>query len=170
MSKLFFWLRMLMPLWSTFALLYKVDHSIELECLFSLCSLTCNSYVSLHFCLEKKASIFLVFFASENLGFDCSFANYGTFFLINKVTSANLYAWRHCWSSHFHKGESAEYRMLGSSVILIITRACSENSAQEWISFGIPQVMGAIESLGCNWWSNMYQITRTWHSIAKIYD
>ena len=24
--------------------------------------------------------------------------------------------------------------------------------------FGKPRVMGAIESLGCNWWSNMHQI------------
>ena len=39
----------------------------ELDGLFSLCSLTCNSHVSLDFCLEKNASIFLVFFASENL-------------------------------------------------------------------------------------------------------
>ena len=41
----------------------------ELDGLFSLCSSTCNSYVSLDFCLEKKASIFLVFFTSENLSF-----------------------------------------------------------------------------------------------------
>ena len=25
-------------------------------------------------------------------------------------------------------------------------------------SFGTPRVMGAIESLSCNWWSNMHQI------------
>ena len=32
---------------------------------------------------------------------------------------------------------------------------------EEWHShapFAIPWVMGAIESLGCNWWSNMHQI------------
>ena len=27
-----------------------------------------------------------------------------------------------------------------------------------YTSFGIPRVMGAIISLGCNWWSNMHQI------------
>ena len=26
------------------------------------------------------------------------------------------------------------------------------------LSFGTPRMMGAIESLGCNWWSNMHQI------------
>ena len=26
------------------------------------------------------------------------------------------------------------------------------------VTFGTPRVMGAIESLGCNWWSNMHQI------------
>ena len=31
-------------------------------------------------------------------------------------------------------------------------------SRLEAISFGIPGVMGAIISLGCNWWSNMHQI------------
>ena len=25
-------------------------------------------------------------------------------------------------------------------------------------TFGTPRVMGAIESLSCNWWSNMHQI------------
>ena len=42
---------------------------LELNGLFSLCSSTSNSYVSLYFCLENKVSIFLVFFASENLSF-----------------------------------------------------------------------------------------------------
>ena len=27
-----------------------------------------------------------------------------------------------------------------------------------WILFCKPRVMGAIESLGCNWWNNMHQI------------
>ena len=35
----------------------------------------------------------------------CSFANYGTFFLVNKDISAK----RHCWLSRFRKRESAEY-------------------------------------------------------------
>ena len=39
----------------------------EPDGLFSLCSSTSDSYVSLDFCLEKNASIFLVFFASGNL-------------------------------------------------------------------------------------------------------
>ena len=42
---------------------------LELDGLFSLCSSTFNSYVSLNFCLEKNASIFLVFFASEHFSF-----------------------------------------------------------------------------------------------------
>ena len=42
---------------------------LELDGLFSLCSSIFNSYVSLDFCLEKKASISLVFFTSENLSF-----------------------------------------------------------------------------------------------------
>ena len=29
---------------------------------------------------------------------------------------------------------------------------------QHYIPFGIPRVIRAIESLGCNWWSNMHQI------------
>ena len=41
----------------------------ELYGLFSLCSSTSNSYVSLDFSLEKKESILLVFFTSENLSF-----------------------------------------------------------------------------------------------------
>ena len=40
---------------------------LELDGLFSLCSSASNSHVSLDFCLEKNALIFLVFFASENL-------------------------------------------------------------------------------------------------------
>ena len=56
----------------------------ELDGLFSLCSSTCNSHVSLGFCLEKNASIFPVFLASKTVVFHCSFANYGTFFLITK--------------------------------------------------------------------------------------
>ena len=62
----------------------------ELDGLFSLCSLTSNSHVSLDFCLEKNASIFLVFFGSKKLVFYCSFSNYGTFFLVNKNTSAKF--------------------------------------------------------------------------------
>ena len=77
---------MLLP---TFALLYEVDHRIgTLWPIFSLL-VTSNSYVSLGFELEKKASIFLVFFASENTSY-CSFTNDGTVFLINKDTSAKF--------------------------------------------------------------------------------
>ena len=38
---------------------------LELDGLFSFCSSTFNSYVSLDFCLEKNASIFLIFFAFQ---------------------------------------------------------------------------------------------------------
>ena len=41
----------------------------KLDGLLSLCSLTSDSNVSLSFCLEKKVSIFLLFFASDNLCF-----------------------------------------------------------------------------------------------------
>ena len=44
----------------------KLITVLELDGLFSLCSSTSNSYVSLDFYLEKNASIVLVFFASEN--------------------------------------------------------------------------------------------------------
>ena len=34
----------------------------------------------------------------------------------------------------------------------------ANNMAVSIGSFGKPRVMGAIESLGCNWWKNMHQI------------
>ena len=64
---------------------------LELDGLFSLCSSTFNSYVSLDFYLEKNAWIFLVFFASKHSSFYCSFANYGTFLLVNKDTTVKIY-------------------------------------------------------------------------------
>ena len=48
---------------------FSLQSRSELDGLFSVCSSISNSYVSLDFCLEKKASIIVVFFASENLSF-----------------------------------------------------------------------------------------------------
>ena len=37
-------------------------------------------------------------------------------------------------------------------------KSYASHSFQPSTPFGIPRVMQAIKSLGCNWWSNMHQV------------
>ena len=80
----------------------------ELGGLFSLCSSTSNSDFSLDFCVEKKASMFVVFSASENLSFLLSLRQlWGCFSKKIKTLQQILQAGRRCWLLCFRERESA---------------------------------------------------------------
>ena len=56
--------------------------------------------------------------------------------------------------SYFDFGEMAGFKI----VPYMATHVKKSSKYQSMQSFGKPRVMGAIESLGCNWWKNMHQI------------
>ena len=77
---------------------------------------------------KADSALSILILNAEGRGRDPGPASWGKCInMVGKIYTPEDY----CWLSRFRKRESAKYRMLGSSVIHIIPRECSENSARE---------------------------------------